>query len=69
MYDAPEISFSILKQLSEFFGTDEINVDNFSHGGCETCDWGSEYGHEIRIDNATLNFNHPNFNGKNLLQL
>lgn len=36
MYDAPTLSFAILKKLSDFFGTDEIDVDNYSHGGCET---------------------------------
>ncbi len=50
MYDRPEISFSILKTLSMMFGTDEIDVDDYSQGGCESCD----YGHEIQILSPTL---------------
>jgi hypothetical protein len=49
MYDAPTLSLSMLKALGEFFGTEKIDVDNYSEGGCETCDHGSAYGHKIQV--------------------
>lgn len=49
-YSAPGLSFSHLKKLSEFFDTDNINDDaRFNHGGCDTCDYGSEYGFTLTI--------------------
>lgn len=54
MYEPPVLNFGILKSLSEMFGTDEINVDDYSQAGCETCDYGSEYGHTIEIRRPTL---------------
>lgn len=53
MYQSPELSFAKLLELSKLFGTTEIDVDNYSISGCETCDWGSDYGHEISIVNPT----------------
>jgi hypothetical protein len=41
--------------LSELFGTDNIDVDDYAYGGCDTCDYGSNYGHEIAIREATKN--------------
>lgn len=55
MYEKPELNFDKLMQLSEIFGTREIDVDDYSEGGCETCDYGSDYGHEIQIYNPTKN--------------
>lgn len=52
-YMAPELNFEILMGLSEMFGTKEIDVDDYSISGCETCDWGSDYGHTIQIYNPT----------------
>ena len=50
MYEAPGLSFSHLKRLSEFFDTDNINDDErFSNGGCETCDYGSSYGFVLTV--------------------
>src|SRR5574343_268593 len=44
-YSAPAITFSMLKDLSNTFGTDSIDVDkSISEQGCETCDYGSIYG-------------------------
>ena len=57
MYSAPTLQFAKLKKLSEIFGTEKIDVDDFGHGGCETCDYGSEYGHEITLINPTKNVN------------
>jgi hypothetical protein len=55
MYDRPTLGFAQLKALSELFGTDEIDVDDYSYGGCESCDYGSDYGHTIQIYNPTKN--------------
>lgn len=40
MYEAPPLNFNTLKQLSDLFGTTNIDVDDYSNGGCESCDWG-----------------------------
>ncbi len=56
MYDSPTLNFDNLLGLSELFGTPKIDVDNYSSGGCETCDWGSNYGHTIQILNITKNY-------------
>ena len=55
MYESPNLSFAILMKLSELFGTEEIDVDDFAYGGCDTCDYGSCYGHEIQVYNPTKN--------------
>ena len=49
MYDRPELNFDVLMKLSELFGTNKIDVDQYGIGGCETCDYGSDYGHEIVV--------------------
>ncbi len=48
-YHSPEINFKTLFQLSELFGTQDIDVDDYANSGCESCDWGSDYGHTIQI--------------------
>jgi hypothetical protein len=55
MYDAPTIGLERLMGLAELFGTTKIDVDDYSNGGCESCDYGSDYGHEIQIYDATKN--------------
>lgn len=61
MYNAPDISFAILKQLSEFFGTDDIRVETFGYPGCDTYDYGSKYGHNIEFKAVNRN---GDINGK-----
>lgn len=55
MYEAPSLGYKELRALAEHFGTEKIDTDTFSRGGCETCDWGSEYGFEIIVEDATKN--------------
>ena len=49
MYEYVDCSFGKLKQLSEFFGTDHIDMDNWASKGCDTCDFGSSYTVSISI--------------------
>ncbi len=50
MYEPPGLHFSQLLELSEFFGTKNINDDaRFSYSGCGTCDYGSSYGFTLTI--------------------
>lgn len=51
MYESPfKSSFKVLKEFSELFGTDNIDVyEDISNQGCETCDYGSSYGYAIRV--------------------
>lgn len=55
MYDAPGVTFDLLQALSTLFGTTRIDVDDYAQGGCETCDWGSDYGHTIQVYDPTKN--------------
>lgn len=58
MYEAPQLTFEILKKLANFFGTDRINDDDrFSMDGCETCDYGSEYGYTLTVRPSLLEGN------------
>lgn len=50
MYEYVSCTFSQLEELSKFFDTKNINFENgYSHGGCETCDYGSSYAIDITI--------------------
>lgn len=55
MYEAPTINFTRLMELSKLFGTTAIDVDDFANAGCESCDYGSDYGHAIQIYEPTTN--------------
>lgn len=59
MYESPcgsgGLTFAKLKEISELFGTDKIDVDDYAISGCETCDYGSDYGHTIDIYEPTRN--------------
>lgn len=69
MYESPTLNFASLIKLSELFGTQEIDVDDYAHSGCDTCDYGSDYGHEISIKNATKNIMEiNNLNNKDLFE-
>jgi hypothetical protein len=55
MYSHPPINFGLLKELSDQYGTDDIDVDQGSSPGCDTCDYGSSYWHDIFVRNPTKN--------------
>lgn len=55
MYRHLTFNLSMLIDLGDLLGTRNIDLDQDSYGGCETCDWGSNYWHEITIKNATKN--------------
>lgn len=50
-YQSPEIKFSDLLALSQYFGgTERIGeVNDWAQSGCETCDYGSSYGFTVRV--------------------
>lgn len=53
MYESPGLSFAKLSALAEFFDTMNVETESeFSHGGCETCDYGSEVGFTLRVRNG-----------------
>jgi hypothetical protein len=59
MYESPSPTLSVLKQLFEFFETDNINDDDhFSYSGCETCDYGSEYGYTLTVRPKSVSVPH-----------
>lgn len=49
MYEAPGLSFNKLKQVADFFDTDKISDERWGHGGCSSCDYGSEYGFTLIV--------------------
>lgn len=50
MYDPPPLNLDILLSLAEFFGTKNIDDANrIDEPGCDTCDYGSEYGFELVV--------------------
>lgn len=61
MYEAPELNTDRLMRLVELFGTKKIDVDNYRNSGCESCDYGSDYGHEIEVMEPTAGLDLPEF--------
>lgn len=55
MYKYVDLNFYQLMGLSKIFGTECIDVDNYSYAGCDTCDYGSSYIKTIQIWNITKN--------------
>jgi hypothetical protein len=50
MYESPGVTFKQLNELAKFFDTLNVETESeFSHGGCETCDYGSQYGFILKI--------------------
>ena len=50
MYSSPQLNLKVLRQLADFFETENINDDErFAEGGCETCDYGSSYGFTLSV--------------------
>ena len=70
MYESPNLGFASLKALSDLFGTEDIDVDEYRWLGCETCDYGSNYGHDIDVINPTRFVNEMNeLIGQDLFEL
>lgn len=54
MYEAPSPTLQIMRDLADFFGTENINDDDhFANSGCDTCDYGSSYGYTLTIRKET----------------
>ena len=49
MYEYINCSLENLIKVSRIVGTEKIDVDEWSTGGCETCDYGSSYEKTITI--------------------
>jgi hypothetical protein len=54
MYEHLPLTFDTLMKLSELFGTKEFTVNQWSHGGCETCDYGSKFAHEFTVKSSAV---------------
>lgn len=52
MYEYVDCSFKVLMGLSKIFGTESIDIDDYSTSGCETCDYGSSYEKTFKIYDA-----------------
>ena len=56
MHEPPEVSiFDFMKEISEHYGTNDIDIDEISERGCDTCDYGSRYGFTIQVYSAKQN--------------
>jgi len=50
MYDAPDLTLTHLMKLATFFDTMNVGkYDDIAMGGCETCDFRSSYGFELKV--------------------
>lgn len=50
MYECPPFNSVVVQMLCDAFGTKHIDeLDHYSEGGCESCDYGSDYGFTLRI--------------------
>jgi hypothetical protein len=49
MYEHLPLTFDTLMKLPELLGTKEFSVNQWSHGGCESCDYGSKFAHEFTV--------------------
>ena len=59
-YSAPELTMSGILMLAAFLGCDPKDLKTtgtYSSRGCETCDWGSDYGHDCVL--ADRKFDKP----------
>jgi hypothetical protein len=53
MYSNPiNCNYDLLKGLMDLFKTTTIDVDDYDVHGCDSCDWGSAYGHTFQIRNC-----------------
>ncbi len=48
-YEPVRLTFEHLETLSKILGTKHIDVEDQRSGGCESCDWGSNYGVNISV--------------------
>lgn len=55
MYTPPVFNLSHMKALAALFGVADadLDVDDYSKGGCETCDYYSDYGHTVQLRRPT----------------
>lgn len=53
MYNAPALSVAHIMDMVNLFGTKKIDINNYGSSGCETCDYGSQYGYNITVENPT----------------
>lgn len=49
MYEYLPMNLRIMTRLAEIIGTDKLKFDQDSSSGCETCDYGSSYSHNIAV--------------------
>jgi len=57
MYEAPGITHDQVGRVRDLFGGTDVrlNRDAISTSGCESCDYGSDYGHLIYVVGPTRN--------------
>lgn len=49
-YRAPKLRFEDINRLAEFFDTMNVETNSeFGSSGCDTCDYGSEYGYYLYV--------------------
>lgn len=47
MYSYLPLTYKIMKNLAEVFGTEDYTTNQEHLTGCETCDYGSSYSHDF----------------------
>lgn len=54
MYSSPPFNSGLVFDLVEYFGTKNINSNQFSIEGCETWDYGYSYGYDLIVKGSTI---------------
>ncbi len=53
-HNLPEINFTMLEEISEYFGTKDIGWDNYTNArGCDTCGYGGSHETSVEVSNIT----------------
>ena len=56
MYERPDADiWKMAGELKQLYDADDVLVDEHSISGCESCDWGSDYGWDLVVVNPKAN--------------
>jgi hypothetical protein len=55
MYSTPDLTFTNLMEISNYFGTVDVSFEHYSEDGCETCGYGGAHGYNIQVFRITKN--------------
>lgn len=54
MYSRPALDFKTQMKLYKLFESDQIVIDGYDVGGCDTCGYGGNHAHQISISEIPI---------------